>query len=212
MHVVVFTGGDPVDPALACRLPTDAWVIAADSGIEAALALGFHVDHAVGDFDSVGERALEAVKAAGAVVDVHPAAKDDTDLELGLVAAAARGATRVTVVGGHGGRVDHFLANALLLGSSRFSTMRIEAHVGTAHITVVRDHADLAGAVGDLVSLLAVGGPAFAVRTEGLQYPLHGERLEAGSTRGVSNVFIATHATVDLEAGCLLAVQPGGSQ
>jgi len=211
--VLLFTGGEPVDPGIERRLPAADLVIAADSGLSAAAALGRRVDLVIGDLDSAAPAAVAAAEAAGAVVERHPVAKNETDLELGLVAALHRGATHVVVVGGYGGRLDHFLANALLLASPRFASTRIEAFVGEARITVVRDHAELRGAVDDLVSLLAVGGPATGVRTEGLVYPLHGEQLDAGSTRGVSNVFAAPVAAVSLESGVLLAVQPrrGGS-
>lgn len=210
MHtVLLFTGGDPVDPEVASKLPSDAYVIAADSGVEQAVALGRSVDLAVGDFDSVKPDALDAVVAAGAVVERHPVAKEETDLELGLVAAASLGATDVVVVGGHGGRIDHFIANALLLASPRFAELRIEAHVGAGRVAVVRDRVVLEGTAGELVSLLAVGGPAEGVSTLGLAYPLRSERLEVGSTRGVSNVFVDPEATVTLEAGTLLTVQPG---
>jgi thiamine pyrophosphokinase len=207
--ILLFTGGDPVSPSLASRLPGDAFVIAADSGIHQAAVLGRAVDLAVGDFDSCEPAALAAVVAAGAVVERHPEAKEETDLELGLVAAASRCASRVVVVGGHGGRADHFLANALLLASPRFAAMEIVAHIGDALVTVIRDRAELAGEIGELVSLLALGGPADGVRTAGLRYPLRGERLEIGSTRGVSNVFAEPRAVVSLDAGVLLAVQPG---
>jgi thiamine pyrophosphokinase len=205
-RVLLFTGGDALDPRIAPLLPTDAFVIAADSGVDHALALGRRVDLAVGDFDSVTPDGLARVAGD---VERHPEAKDETDLELGLAAALERDATCVVVAGGHGGRVDHFIANALLLASPRFASMHIEAFVGTARITVVRRTATLRGAVGDLVSLLAVGGAAMGVRTDGLVYPLRGERLDAGSTRGVSNVFAEATASVALEEGTLLAVQPG---
>ena len=54
----------------------------------------------------------------------------------------------------------------------------------------------LSGRVGELVSLFALHGPAHGVVTDGLVYPLHGETLEPGSSRGVSNVFAATEARV----------------
>lgn len=206
--VLLFTGGDPVDPSVALRLPADAYVIAADSGLTQAVALGRHVDLAVGDFDSVDLVALRAAADAGTTIERHPAAKDETDLELGLAAAVARGAERVVVVGGHGGRVDHFIAGALLLASPRFASVRITAHVGSAVLNVVRDEVVLAGEVGSLVSLLSVGGDADGVWTDGLEYKLCGETLHAGSTRGVSNVMVASAATVTVERGVLLAVQP----
>jgi thiamine pyrophosphokinase len=207
--VVVFTGGDPVDAALRGRLPEGAFVIAADSGVSQAAALRYPVDVAVGDFDSVDPVALAALEAKGTRIERHPAAKDATDLELGLVAAAAHGATRVIVVGGHGGRVDHFLANALVLTSPAFAAMQVEALVGPARLVVVTDRAQLGGEPGDLVTLLPVGGAAVGVRTTGLLYPLAGEDLAPGTTRGVSNEFAAPDATVSVEAGTILVVQPG---
>jgi thiamine pyrophosphokinase len=208
--VLLFTGGEPVDPGIERLLPVADLVIAADSGLDAANALGRRVDVVIGDLDSADAASVEAARAAGAVVEQHPVAKDETDLELGLVAALHRGATHVVVVGGYGGRLDHFLANALLLASPRFASVCIEAYIGAARITVVRDRSELRGEAGALVSLLAVGGPASGVRTEGLVYALHGEQLDAGSTRGVSNVFAAPDAAVSLDDGVLLAVQPDG--
>ncbi len=52
---------------------------------------------------------------------------------------------------------------------------------------------------GALVTLVPVGGVAEGVTTEGLRYPLRGEALEAGTTRGVSNVAEADRARVELD-------------
>src|SRR5204863_9960397 len=127
-----------------------------------------------------------------------------TDLELALVAARDRAVTDIVVVGGHGGRLDHFLANALVLAAPDLAGVHVRARTGDAEITVIRDHAELDGRPGDLCSLLAVGGPAVGVRIERLRYPLHREALYPGSTRGVSNEFLASTAAVRLDAGVLL--------
>ena len=206
--IVVVAGGDAVDPAHLDRLE-GVLLIAADSGIERATELGLHVDVAVGDFDSVSPAALDAVARDGAVIERHPAAKDATDLELAMDAAVARGATKVVVVGGHGGRLDHFLGNAALLASPRYADLEVVAQMGPARVTVIRSVATLCGKPGDLVSLVPVHGDATRVTTDGLAYPLLGEDLHAGSTRGVSNEFVGIEATVRLGTGVLLAVQPG---
>jgi thiamine pyrophosphokinase len=211
---LVFAGGDPVDGDVAARLPqSGVTVVAADSGVEHALAIGRGVDLVIGDFDSADPAAVDTAVAGGAEVRRYPSDKDQSDLELALHAARAGGARRVIVVGGYGGRLDHSLANALLLASPSFADLDIEALVGDARVTVIHREARLTGAPGELCSLLAVGGTARGVRTRGLRYPLEGEDLLPGSTRGVSNEFSEPVATVSLDHGALLAVQPdiGGS-
>lgn len=209
-RAVVFAGGEP-PPAAVVRASCargDAFVVAADSGLDHALALGLAVDLVVGDLDSVSTDALASARAAGVPVDEHPAAKDATDLELAMLAARARGARRITVVGGGGGRHDHLIANALVLAADAFADVAVDALVGTALLTVVRSDAALCGRPGSLLSLLAVGGPALGVRTQGLRYPLADEELVPGSTRGVSNELLDSEATVTVERGVVLAVQP----
>src|SRR5690606_35602307 len=150
--------------------------------------LGLTVDLAVGDFDSVTESGLARAVDEGAAVERHPAAKSSTDLELALDAVAARGHSVVLVAGGEGGRLDHLLANALVMAADRYAHLAITAvGRGGSRLHVVRSSRTLVGEPGEYVSLLAVHGPAEGVRTDGLRYPLRGERLEPGSSRGVSN-------------------------
>jgi thiamine pyrophosphokinase len=166
------------------------------------------VDVVVGDLDSADPEAVAAATAEGAVVERHAAAKDATDLELALAAARDRDCSRAVVVGGHGGRLDHFVANVLLLASPELSALTIEARLADARVLVVRDTVELRGSPGELCSLLAVGGAAHGVRTEGLKFPLRGETLYPGSTRGVSNEFVDDDAVVSLDEGVLLVVLP----
>jgi thiamine pyrophosphokinase len=205
---IVLAGGDPEDGALAARLPRADLVIAADGGLAQAAVLGLPVDLVVGDFDSVAADDLAAAEQAGAAVERHPTAKDDTDLELAVRAARDRGATRVVVVGAWGGRVDHELANLALLGSPDYADLRLEAIGARGRVVAVRDAVEITGTPGDLVTLLAVGGPATGVRTTGLRFPLLGEPLVAGSSRGVSNELVETVATVTVATGVVLVAVP----
>jgi len=212
--VVVVTGGDRPDPGLvdALDLPVEGRVVvAADSGVAHAVAVGLPVDVAVGDFDSLDPEVLEAVEAAGTRVERHPEEKDFTDLELALDVARGLGPRRVVVLGGHGGRLDHFLANALVLAAPQFGAIEVEALVGEAVVSVVRPGPGVrfGGRPGQLVTILPVHGPARGVRTAGLRYPLHGEDLHPGTTRGVSNELVAREAEVTLTGGVALVIRPG---
>lgn len=205
--VIVVAGGG--SPHAGAPLPDSAFVVAADEGIDRALALGLRVDLAIGDFDSASPAAVEAALATGARIERHPAAKDAADLELALDAAIALGPRRVVVLGGAGGRLDHLFAGMLGLGSDRYAAVELDAFLGPATVHVVRGERRLNGEAGELVSLLALHGRAEGVTTEGLLYPLHGETLEPGSSRGVSNVFVAPVARISIERGVLLAIRPG---
>jgi len=118
------------------------------------------------------------------------------------------GARRTLLVASAQGRLDHLLASLLLLGSERYARLELDALVGDALVHVVRGERTLAGVPGELLTLLPLGGPATGVTTEGLEYPLAGETLGPGTTRGVSNVFTSTGARVTLTDGVLLAVRP----
>ncbi len=208
--VVVGGGGLPAVDAAALGVPGDrALVVAADSGLDGARRLGLTPDLVVGDMDSVDPASLAAAERAGVPVERHPAAKDATDLDLALDAALARGARRIVVVTGAGDRFDHALAVALSLAAPRLAGVAVEAWIGRARLWVVRDEAVLTGEPGAIVSLLPVHGPARGVTTEGLLYPLAGEDLEPGTTRGVSNEMTAAEALVRVRDGVLLAVRPG---
>jgi thiamine pyrophosphokinase len=209
--VVVVSGGEAPALDAALAVPPNATVIGADRGLEHARALGLEIAVAVGDFDSATPEAVAAAERAGVRVERHPAEKDATDLELALNAAIGLQPARILVLAGRGGRLDHELSSLLLLASERYASAQVDAFVGDARVHVVWRARELEGVPGEILTLLPIHGAAEGVRTDGLAYPLRGETLEAGSTRGVSNVFAETTVRVTLERGVLLAIRPESS-
>jgi thiamine pyrophosphokinase len=208
---IVLAGGDRVArPGEALAVAPGTLVVAADSGLHQASSLGLHVDVVVGDLDSADAALVAAAQAAGARIERHPRDKDATDLELALDCARREGATSIVVFGGTGGRLDHFLANVLLLAHPSLAGVAVVAVMDDARVRVVRGGEPpvaLHGAAGSLVTLLPAGGHARGVVTDGLEYPLAGEDLGPGTTRGVSNVLVGTEARVSLTGGTLLVIQ-----
>ena len=211
-EIVILAGGDPVAASWLPGVDAHAWVVAADSGLALMPQLGRPVDVVVGDLDSVDPELLAEARRTGSEVMRHPRDKDRTDLALALDLALARAPARVVVLGGHAGRLDHLLANALLLASPRYARLDLVAHVGPATVTVVRGSARLHRRAGQVASLLPVHGPARGVTTAGLRFPLTDADLHAGTSQGVSNELIDDTARVDVRDGVLLAVQPGGAR
>ncbi len=204
-HVAIWIGGAPPVPRALVELPHVDLVIAADSGLDVALDAGVAVDVLVGDLDSVTDQRVEAFD--GEVVR-FPADKDFTDLELALDCAVQRGASRIMVLGGGGGRLDHELGSLLVLTLEKYEGVAIEARIGSAHVRVVRGRVELTGAVGQIISLIPVTDSVEGVTTVGLRWGLDKATLQRGATWSISNEFALPVASVDVVAGVLLAVQP----
>ncbi|MBQ5999624.1 MAG: thiamine diphosphokinase [Treponema sp.] len=118
IHIVVFTGGLSPDYEKSLLYwkthPQVDYVIAADSGLETCILYGFNPCVILGDFDSISDKAV--LDAFNDDIKVsYPMDKDYTDTELAIEKAyeisSAMGAVPfITLVGGDGGRVDHFLS------------------------------------------------------------------------------------------------------
>ena len=181
-------------------------ILCADGGCRHAGAAGVRPDAVLGDLDSLPPEAEAKLREEGVEFVVHPRAKDETDLELGLLYAVERGATAITVVGAWGGRIDHALGNLFLLAHPRLVGIDVRIVSSTQTVVLVRREARFRGVSGDLLSLLPLGGDARGITTTGLAYPLCDESLPLGPARGISNVFTGPEATVRLGSGLLVAV------
>jgi thiamine pyrophosphokinase len=185
-------------------------VIAADGGSGSLDALGRRPDRLVGDLDSTDAALVARLEAAGVPIDRHPADKEATDTELALRAAVEARATEIIILGALGGaRLDHELANLLLLADAELRAVdaRVVRGPTTARILAGGALRRLDGGPGDLVSLLPIGGDAQGVTTEGLRWPLAGATLRLGASRGISNEITAPPASVSVGRGLLLVIE-----
>jgi thiamine pyrophosphokinase len=204
MHWVLMANGPlTISPAIRDLVSTADRLIGVDGGSRHLHGLGVLPHLAVGDMDSIPEALLGQYRSAGVEMHLHPPKKDATDLELALELAIERGAQRISILGGTGGRLDHTLGNLFLL--ARCLPNGIPACImdqeQCIHLT---DQAlALEGAVGDTLSLLPATPEACGVSLTGLEYPLQDATLTFGTSWGMSNVFIETRATVTLRSGRL---------
>jgi thiamine pyrophosphokinase len=207
MRTIIFANGDCPTPRTAARyVQAGDWIVCADGGARHALALGLRPAVVIGDFDSLDKSTLAHLQALGARLIVHPADKDETDLELALALAAQEGAMEIIVLGGLGGRLDQTLANVLLLTLPQLAGIAVRIVDETQEAFLIRGAAVLQGNVGDILSLIPLGGDAGGMVTEGLRYPLRHEPLRFGPARGLSNVFTAPVAHVSVRQGMVLAI------
>jgi thiamine pyrophosphokinase len=209
VKAIVVAGGDAAADDAAHLADADL-VIAADSGAAWLSQIGMRPDLLIGDMDSIDPALLDRLGSQGTAIERHPTDKDQSDAELAVERAVAAEASEVLVLGALGGeRVDHELANLLLLADRRWEGSRLAIVRGDTTVLALRggQRMDLSGVEGDLVTLLAVGAEATGVRTEGLRFPLGGATLQLGSSRGLSNQVEHSPASVSLERGTLLVIE-----
>lgn len=181
-------------------------VIAADGGARHCLATGLSPAYVIGDLDSLGEPDLERLRSLGAQILQYPPAKDFTDLELALKLAIDLGADEIIIAAALGSRWDQSLANLLLPTYFPGATIRLIDGAHEIRLLHGGETLFLQGNPGDTVSLLALSPFARGITTDGLEYPLHAEALQLGSTRGISNVLRTGQASVFLKEGLLLCI------
>jgi thiamine pyrophosphokinase len=208
VKAVVVADGEP--GALDARHLADADLVVAADGGAGWLAGQRVTPHVlVGDLDSIEAGNLHALETAGVSIERHPIDKDRSDASLAVARAVAAGARQVIVVGALAGeRLDHELSNLLMLADPAWGSvdLRVVRDETTVRAVSGGGRLTLDGTAGEIVTLLALGD-AHGVRTEGLFYPLAGETLRMGESRGLSNVIAGAPASVRLEAGTLLVVE-----
>jgi thiamine pyrophosphokinase len=211
MNAVLVASGDP--QLADARWLSDAdLVVAVDGGAAWLASIGRRPDALVGDLDSVDPALAVSLEEEGVTVERHSTEKDRSDSELALEYALRNGADRIVMLGAIGGvRLDHELANVLLLAARRKHARDLDLRLvrGGACMRALQGGSSLTieAGTGSLVSLLPVGGDAEGVTTSGLRYPLRDEPLPLGSTRGLSNEVAAEPATVQLQHGTLLVIE-----
>lgn len=194
-------GGAPVSCDHKIIPPSDAYLIAADSGFSLLKRMGITPDLVLGDFDSLTED-----KPTDCEILTAAAEKDDTDTMLAIKTALSRGYSDITIAGSVGGRLDHTFANIQSLAY-------IADNGGSGRLVGETDTAELFGA-GEYrfakndkmyFSVFSYSEEA-VVTTRGTKYDLDSYRLTNSFPLGVSNEILSPECTLKIEKGTVLVI------
>ena len=206
-RIIIFANGELPDPKKARSLIADNdYILCADGGTRHARALDLKPDLIIGDLDSAAPLLLQRYKEDGVKVEAYSQDKNETDLELAIQRAIELNPTQIVIVAALGGRLDQTLANIALLADLRLSAFDVRLDDGVEEIFLCRDHSEVHGRSGDIVSLIPWHGAVSEVQTKKLKWPLRKEMLYPDKTRGVSNEMINDTAFVSIGSGLLLVV------
>lgn len=201
MRAVIVSGGAITDyEYIKAQINCDDTIICADSGYDHAAKMGIAPSVVVGDFDSVRGEVLPDVDCIR-----YPSAKDMTDTELAIEYARGNGFRNFLLIAATGNRLDHTLANILLLKG--FLERGENASIVDEHSKILLTDSRLClhEPIGSIVSLIPLCD-CQGVTTENLEYPLHNAKMFMGRAIGVSNITTSESAAVSVEEGILLVI------
>lgn len=210
----IFTGGNVYAESLTelgVSPKADDLVIAADSGYLTAKRLGITPDLLLGDLDSLDRSKITEAELAYLEKIIVSPIKDDTDTQLAAYTAISRGAGRIFIIGGLGGRLDHTLSSVFLLEDISFSGVE-------CMMTDGRNRVHIMCADGDekslyitpcykYLSLVSLTDKCEGVSVSGVFYPLDKVELTRRYSYAVSNEITADRARVSLEHGSMLVIE-----
>lgn len=200
MRAVIICGGAIRDyDFIKNEIKSSDIIICADSGYNHAIKMGLDVKVVVGDFDSIGNipTNIKTVK--------FPTNKDKTDTELAIDYARGLNLKNFLLIAGIGSRMDHSLANILMLTQFLNNNEYAEIINENNRIMITNSKLDLNGYKGETVSLLPLCN-CFNVTTTNLKYPLNNAKMYLGKGLGVSNIILKNSACISVGEGTLLVI------
>ncbi|WP_430882842.1 thiamine diphosphokinase [Fusibacter sp. JL216-2] len=204
-HLLVVINGDIHDyDFYKDKLKDIDQVIAVDGGSRHVDKLGLKADVLLGDFDSISSYDGFLSRHPQAQVIQFPSRKNFTDSELAVEFAIEQKPDKVTLIGCIGTRMDHTFATVLLL--KKFLDAGVDACMvdESNEIRLIDSDYEIQGKIGELMSIVPVGGSAKGIYLHGFEYPLTDATLDLGSSTGISNVFASEKALIKLREGLLL--------
>ena len=115
MRAIIISNGNFNIKTLEKIRNSSDMIICADGGANYLYESDILPDMIVGDLDSVREDALLYYKKSDVLFHQFPSKKDNTDTELAVDFAVDAGACEIVLLGSTGSRLDHTLANIMLL-------------------------------------------------------------------------------------------------
>lgn len=205
MKAFIYTGGSIYPENITERPKSGDLRIAADSGVLNAKTLGERIDLALGDFDSLGD--ISEISGEVEKITV-PAEKDETDTQLAVSTAIARGADDIVIVGGLDGRLDHTLSNLAILEAMNELGIHCLITNGKNRVRYISSTSTLIARSGfDYLSIIAADDTVKGVSVEGCKYPLKNAKLSRKLQYAVSNEIVGNCALVSVKKGGIYIVE-----
>ncbi len=211
MEINIVAGGpDIYIPDLRNLNSKEMIWVGVDRGSLQILEAGIHLHSVFGDFDSISKDELNRVREHSEHFYEYPPEKDATDLELALEWAYKQVPDRITIYGATGGRMDHTLANIMMLADEKHMKEGIPTRIVDRNNEIrlfkpgsyVLDETEF-----KYISFIPITEEIEGITLVNFKYPLSNVTLYRGRTLSVSNELNFKTGTFSFLKGILLVVR-----
>lgn len=182
-------------------------IICADGGAKHLLKNDIIPDVLIGDFDSISKLDLDIMNKKNVELVKYPVKKDKTDTELAMDFALEKKTDEIIFVGATGSRLDHTIANIMLLYQLMKKGVKGKIIDNNNEITIVNDELTIKRENNSFVSVIPLFGSKPKVTLSGFDYDTEKVEFEFGSTLGISNKVKKNEGKIKVDNGvCLVTI------
>jgi len=181
------------------------YVICADGGLEKVEELEVTPNIIIGDLDSVDKLVLKKYLDIGVELIKYPSEKNYTDMELSIEHAVEKGYKDIVLVGATGTRLDHTIANIMLIERYYKKGIYIKIIDNNNCIQIVDKNLEIANKKDYFVSIVPVTDSIKVISLLGFKYPLNNVNVNRGSTLCISNQIMNNKGNIEIDKGVALA-------
>ena len=194
-------------------LDKTSYVIAADGGLDYALATGATPHALIGDNDSLADPAAAGSLAEDTEIITLPSQKDDTDLSAAVKYAWDKGLHQFDIYGALGRQIDHTISSmtilALIAQSGGIAFLHGDHTIVTAICDARMEFPHGYVAPRRMVSIFAYSDVCTDVSVTGLKYGLDHATVKSINDFGSRNEFVGdTKSSIEVSSGTLLITYP----
>lgn len=180
----------------------NAHLFCADGGARKALELNYIPKEVWGDFDSLDNNSIKSLAFNNVIIKSFSKNKDFTDGELLISYVSSLNYDEIYVIGGFGGRVDHFLTNINLI----FKYNNLIFLNDIEKLFLVTSNFTIKNSKGKRISFIPFSDTIENLSLNGFLYPLKNHILKRGDSTCLSNILSSNSASISFDDGKLLGV------
>lgn len=182
-------------------------ILCADGGIRHLIKAGILPDLIIGDLDSIDDKTRKKIKKKSLQYIKFPTKKDKTDTELAIDYAIDNNAKEIILIGATGTRLDHTMANIMLL--NKLVKLGVKGRIidKNNEIYLVNRQLSLEKKENTYVSIIPLLDDTLGVTLRGFEYEVENLDFKISSTLGISNKIVKDKGYIKIDRGpCLVFV------